>query len=473
MAAPRAGLTRPALGWHRAGAALGLLTVLLVAGRLAIYLLLQFPAPVGDGVLFASVAQYHCGSGRFETPIFPLDPTGAYRYMWHAIAHPALLSWLNPDCSVFGGFLALSLVLLVTVGIVCAALVPTRGWWVALMLAGVVFALQAKQGFRPESTTLLVVVLCEALRQRRHTLAWTTVFSALPWLHPTSFLLYGAWVLLTTDRQALQDLRARWLLLLPLALSVNLALWALYPFPVMDLMQGLAEQGRTFAQRNDGGLFNYWVRSDFFPLLGLAFVLVYGLCVIANRRLLLLLPLLWFYGFRVPPTYYNLVPLFGAMLLSLWMPHTALEGTRREHAKRWVLLLCTVLALGGLAQSALRDLGSWVQYRSTLDAALAQRPRALAGGAVPCEVPGWFALTEPAAFFLPSHVPTARACDAATAQAQHDVVSSGALGRRANATGCAAWPHDTPVPGLRWLFRSDSGYGFAVCPRPGPEASRP
>jgi hypothetical protein len=195
--------------------------------------------------------------------------------------------------------------------------------------------------------------------------------------------------------------------------------------------------------------------------------------VTARRRLLLLLPLLWFYGFRVPPTYYNLVPLFGAMLLSLWMPLPALEVTRREQAQRWVLVLCALLASGGLAQSALRDVGSWVQYRSTLDAAMAQRPLALAGGGVPCAVPGWFALTEPADFFQPSHVPTARDCAAAPAQAQRDLVGSGALGRRPDAAGCTAWPHDTPVPGLRRLFRSDSGYGFAVCPRAGPDASPP
>ncbi|WP_288252806.1 hypothetical protein, partial [uncultured Hydrogenophaga sp.] len=101
-------------GWPRLlswGAPLALVLILalaLVSMRLWLFLALQLPAPVGDGVLFASVAQYHCGTGRFETPIFPLDPTGAYRYIWHGIGWPWLLSLLNPTCSIEGSFLSLS-----------------------------------------------------------------------------------------------------------------------------------------------------------------------------------------------------------------------------------------------------------------------------------------------------------------------------------------------------------------------------
>jgi hypothetical protein len=95
--------------------AIGLaLVAVLALARLLLYLGLQLPAPVGDGVLFASVAQYHCGTGRFETPIFPLDPTGAYRYIWHGIGWPWLLSLLNPTCTIEGSFLALSLVMVGT-----------------------------------------------------------------------------------------------------------------------------------------------------------------------------------------------------------------------------------------------------------------------------------------------------------------------------------------------------------------------
>lgn len=431
--------------------------------RLALNLGFGFPAPAGDGVLFASVAQYHCATGRFETPIFPLDPTGAYRYVWHGIGQPALLSWLNPDCSVRGGYLALGLVLLATSALVLNALVRTRGWWAALSVALVLFALQSKQGFRPETGALLLVVVGEGLRQRGHIMGWVLALGLLPWVQPTTFLLYGAWCVLTTSRVEVLSLWKQVWMLMALGLVVQLLVLALYPFPVVDLLEGLGLQGKTYAQRSDGSVFTYWIRSDFFPLFGLVFGWVYAMCVVRRPALLLLLPVWWFYGFKAPPTYYNLVPAFAVMLLWLWWPGHPSPYRWFPPARQALLGVCVVLAAAGLLQSVARDATSLVRYGSTLEAAQAQLAEVRASGRAPCQVPRWLTLLEAAQTFEASAQPLLKACRSAAASQRVDLVPPLELRARSDRGLCQPWPQDRPVPVLGSVFSADSGYGFWVC----------
>jgi len=438
--------------------------VALVVFRLALFLTIQFPAPLGDSVLFASVAHYHCATGRFETPIFPLDPSGAYRYVWHAIGHPALLSWLNPDCSNAGGFFALSVVLASTFALAYLVVARQRGAVAGLLFAAVVFALQAKQGFRPESTAVLLVLGAEWLRHAGKTTPWLLVAGLLAWTQPTTLILYAAFAALSSDAALRQRLATTALQWLPLSIALHLTLWWAYPYPIADLLQGLSAQGRIFAQRDDGSVFNYLVRSDFFPLFGLAFAAVYGGSVWRRWPLLGLLPLLWYVGFRVPATYYNLVPLFVVLLLDLLRARRSETGPA-EHGRR-MALLCGValLACAGLIQSTLRDAGSWLQYGSSMASAISHERRLAEQGLVACTVPPWFTLMHPAADFLPSHVPTLRACPTAAESSRRDLVHAVALRRRTDAVACEARAGD---PGRAWIphvFQSDSGYSFSVCP---------
>lgn len=422
------------------------------------------PAPSGDSILFASVARYHCASGRFETPIFPLDPTGAFRYVWHGIGQPALLSWLSPECSVRGGYAALSLLLLATSALVLRVLVPTRGWWVGLAMALVVYALQSKQGFRPETSALLLVLACEWLRHRGSAPGWAAAAGLLPWFHPTAFLLYGAWWLLTSSRVEFSGLRLQAGRMMAATVAVQLALFMVYPFPLVDLLQGLSLQGHAFAQRIDGDVFTYWIRSDFYPLFGLVFAWAYAMCLVRKPALILMLPLLWFYGFRVPPAYYNLVPQFGAMLLWLWWPGAPSPARWYPHARSALLGVCVLLAVTGLAQSVVRDGVSLVRYGSTLEVAAGQLAEVRASGLVPCRVPRWFTLMAEAETFEASHQPILKACRSAENPARVDLVPPLELRQRPDRDLCKPWPQDHPVPVLGRLFQSDSGYGFLLCP---------
>lgn len=441
------------------------LAVTLVLARLLLYVGLQLPAPVGDGVLFASVAQYHCGTGRFETPIFPLDPTGAYRYIWHGIGWPWLLSLLNPTCTIEGSFVALSLVMVGTAALAWWAIAPMRGRLVAAAFALVVFALQAKLMFRPEVLAIALVVAAEALRARGRWWSWAWLLSLLAWVQPTVFLIAVAHAALTLDRTGWLALWRDAIPGLGLALALHGAIAAFYPFPLADLLHGLSLQGQSFAARDDGSLFIYYLRSDFFPALGLAMLAAFALAAWRRPTLLLLLPLIVYFGLRVPPAFYNLVPLFVVLLMGLLHEnHTPVQAGVRRHALM-VLTLTAALGALGLAQSVARDaVGVWRQHAPP-ETALASLQAAQARPQGVCGVPSWFTLLLPADAFEPNHQPVLRTC---AAQGGVDLVAATALANHARATECQRQAVNALPPWLERtagrLFRSSTGYGLAVCP---------
>jgi hypothetical protein len=456
-------------GWPRAlswGVPLALVLILaLVAMRLWLFLALHLPAPVGDGVLFASVAQYHCATGRFETPIFPLDPTGAYRYIWHGIGWPWLLSLLNPTCTIEGSFLALSLVMVGTAALAWWAFARTRGPFVAGAFALVVFALQAKLMFRPEVLAIALVVAAEALRVRGRLWSWAWLLSLLAWVQPTVFLIAAAHGALTLERAAW---RALWRDAIPglgLALALHGAIAAFYPYPLADLLQVLSLQGSSFAARDDGSLFVYYLRSDFFPALGLAMLATFALAAWRRSALLLLLPLIVYFGLRVPPAFYNLVPLFVVLLMGLLDENRAPARVDVHRHALVVLALTAALGALGLAQSVARDgVGAWRQHASPEDA-LASLQAAQAHAQQVCGVPPWFSLLLPADAFEPNHRPTLRACPP---HGGVDLVATTAQASPARAIECQRHAVNALPPWLERtagrLFRSSTGYGVAVCP---------
>lgn len=446
----------------------------MLLARLLLGLLIQYPAPDGDSVLFASVAHYHCGTGRFETPIFPLDPAGSIRYVWHGIGHPALLSWLSPTCDVAGLYVAQTLILLAAGALAWVAVTPRRGRLAAALFALVVIALLLKQGFRPETSATVLALLAEWMRARQRSTAWVLAVGLQAWVQPTTFILYLAWVLLSTDAAELRRLWRQAPVWLPLSLLLQAGVWLAYPFPLQDLLQGLSQQGRTFAQRSDGSFFLYLIRSDFFPLFGLLFAAVFALAARGRLWLLLLLPLLWFYGWRVPPTYYNLVPVFAWLLLALLLREED-KATGAADADRHLtatLLAGALLALAGLSQSVLRDVNSWLRYGSTEVVARVQWQSLRPQGLTACAVPPHFTLMLPASAFEPSHTPRLRECGQAPLPQRRDLVSAVALKNRPDAGACTAWPQGRGLPGVAAVFRSDSGYGFHVCPALPADASR-
>ena len=81
----------------------------------------------------------------------------------------------------------------------------------------------------------------------------------------------------------------------------------MYPFPAADLLTGILLQAKKLIGRDDGGLLSYYLLLPSLPAWGL---LLLGTAALAARRPMLLSSHRW-RGFepRVPPVFYNLIPL--------------------------------------------------------------------------------------------------------------------------------------------------------------------
>ena len=129
---------------------LGLAACVALATRIYFESVYLLPAPVGDGILFLASAHNLCSSGFLGTSLFPSDPAGLNRYVWHGFLSPWLYGKLNTTCSVFGYYaLWLALTVAMRSGEM-AAVAPFR--YVLLVwsfLIGAVFF-----GERPDWATL-------------------------------------------------------------------------------------------------------------------------------------------------------------------------------------------------------------------------------------------------------------------------------------------------------------------------------
>ena len=445
-----------------------LLGCIAIVPRLLIYLWIQFPAPTGDGILFASVASYRCREGIFATPLFPLDPTGSFRYIWHGIGQPAWLSALAIGCGHAALFAALSATLVLTLAISYRLVVGSAGRAIAILFALVVFALQVKQGFRPETLALPVVLLAESARLRLRHPHWIYALFALAWIHPTVCVLHALYVLCTGTRPQWQRLFNSATAWVPAVLVLAAAAVLFYPFGIGDLLAGLARQGQLFSKRDDGDIVTEYLRSDFFPLFGVALLIAFVLRAARQPALIFMLPAIWFYALRVPPTYYNAIPLFVALLFGLVTRRAADEATRipsfSGYESRLVattVALVAALAWLGLLQGNVRDLYSYAHHGATLERAVARYEQLQADATRVCRLPAFFTLALPSSNFQPSYEARSSQC----------ALPEEAGGKRVDLSTatplddtCERWPDLAPPGVLDRLFARDSGYSFSVCP---------
>lgn len=325
--------------------------VALVAIALALQAALVLPVPFGDPVMFLAAAHHYCASGFFGTSLYPIDPGGLDRYVWHGPLSPLLHRYLNPSCSLAGYYL------------VALGIKASSAWLVwkigqhnrmaphvtgAVIL--VVLAAQGQIGFRPESLAIALMLAAEyaLLAQRR---GWASgLITALAWTQPTVFGLYFLFIVLLRPSMMRSLLSPS-----PIALSVAVSgvMIAVYPFPLVDLLSGILRQASINAGRvGEPGFLTFYGFSHFLPGWAIAFLVALICLTLKKPALLALWPFLWWFGPRVPPTHYNLIALLP--ILSLYALASAHEDVFGRWQKALFFLLIGV-ALGGLGQLFLRD----------------------------------------------------------------------------------------------------------------------
>lgn len=341
------------------GPSLAILIFATLFARAVLELVYLLPAPVADSILFLDATHNFCTKGLLGTALFSMDPKGLDRYVWHGFLSPWLYAKLNPTCSAPNYFLVNFLLKICSV-FLAFWITRQRGLKTVYgcVVAMIVLMIDERYGFRPDPLALLLILGAEsALRKNKTELAFAAL-AALLWTQPTVFGLYTAFSVVLRHKE--------WLLYLRIGniavfFGVSCALALLYPFPVVDLLAGLKAHASMISARRDGGFFSYYMMANLTP--GWSLVLLGSLTCLIQRswRFVILLPIFWWFGPRVPPTAYNLMALLPLILLA-----ALCEAPRR--ARVALATLSFFVALTGLGQGLARDFATIATYGDTFTA---------------------------------------------------------------------------------------------------------
>jgi hypothetical protein len=304
--------------------------------------------------------------------------------VWHGFVSTMLFGEASPSCSARSYYFLLWLVKASTLG---AVLVLARrrkySGPATVGLALFVLAAQTASGFRPETLAIQLVVLAEIALAG----GWYWILGALAGtLLCTQPTVAGIYALSTLILRP--ELLKRWLPIGAGAVLTATTLLALYPFPVADLLAGIRLQAIRLVGRCDGSVLTYYFLNAAMPGWG---VLLVAAATAAARRtpwFLLIAPVLWFFGPRVPPVFYNLVPL-TVMLIAV-----AFERSPPALAN-WIGLLGIGVGVLGLGFVSTRDLMTANRYGDTFAATSARVARLALEGRTFDSVPPMLGLTNP------------------------------------------------------------------------------
>lgn len=414
------------------------------------------PSPVGDGGFFITASVNYCVSGFLGTTAYPIDPTGQSRMVWHGFASTMLFGAASTSCSARGYYLVLWLLKALTLGaVVVLARRQDYSRAATVGLALFVLAAQTASGFRPETLAMLLVVLAEIALAGGGYWLLGVLAGTLLCTQPTVAGIYALATLILRP-----ELIKRWFPIGVGAVLTTATLLWLYPFPAADLLAGIRLQAVRLAGRFDGGVLTYYLLNAAMPGWGL--LLLGAVAMVARRApwFLLILPVLWFFGPRVPPVFYNLVPLTVALMV------VVLERSPPVSANRLGLLALGVGALGlGLATS--RDLMTAYRYGDTFAATSARVTALAAEGRAFGYVPPMLALTNPELRLM---YPAARSgAKNASPSPGLDLYAVNGMPR----APCPAESRkETPVSltvGRKTVFNSNSGWMIYVCDPATPE----
>jgi hypothetical protein len=427
----------------------GLLIAVLIL-RLVIEAVWLLPSPVADSTFFLTASVNYCRSGFLGTTAYPIDPTGHSRMVWHGFVSPMLSGVLNPGCRPAVYYLILWIVKASTAGAIF--LLSRRRNYSLLTIAGLAtFTLAAQSfiAFRPECLAILLIVLAELAFEARQPVLLGAIMGSLLCTQPTVAGLHGL-VLLAARPALLRN----WMQIGVGYVAAVAALLAIYPFPLRDLIEGILLQARHLVSRSDGGVVSYYLLSPQLP--GWSLLLIAAVVVVARRAplLLLTLPVFWFFGPRVPPTFYNLIP--GCVLLLL-----IACGLASEFIANALAAACLIVGGIGLTFMSTRDALTIARYGDTFESTRSEVRQWQAHGANIDIAPAFLSLTNPEL-----HITDPNA-------AKHAPMGRGSIDLYA-VNGRPVSPCATSQPGQRvsltigdrTLFNSNSGWMVYVCRSP-------
>jgi hypothetical protein len=313
-------------------------------------------------------------------------------------------------------------------------------------------AVQTSIGFRPETLAILLVILIELAGESESFITLGALAGTLLCTQPTVAGIYGASALIMRP-----ELISRSMPVGVGVLCMVVALISLYPFPVLDLIGGISLQAHRLLGRNDGSVGDYYLWLPSLPVWSVLLLVAGALTARTKPLILLLLPVLWFFGPRVPPVYYNLLPtcLFLLIVQISWARPKIAAGLAGA------ALLIGVLGFGFLT---FRDLMTIRQYGDTFGATRLRVAQLAAAETRFASLTPFLALTNPE---LRSTDPTAKSRSPISAAGLAvDII---AVNGSPNSP-CPAIDSNPKAVSLtfggRTFFHSNSGWMIYVCPTP-------
>jgi len=369
----------------------------LLAGLLAAAFLVRFyfatqllPAPVGDSFTFLEPIYNYCHSGKLTSYFFNIDPTGEHRFIWQGPLPPIVYRLLGRNCNLQGLFelrIVFFLIIPFALAILFRRKLLSLGAWFCLSVF--CLATAEKVGFRPEYLCMILVVLAYVARISDRVFLEGICWACLFLSSPVSGGLYGVVRAVDTGSAGLKEIPG----FLIGAIPTLAVVFSLYPYHLGDWLVGIELQGQFINGRSDGDIFTYYIRSDFLPLWGFSLALMMAIGVFLNLRYLLLLPFVWYFGFRVPTTSYNLLTTVTLIFLQAYP-----LMSRRLRGVAAVFLL--VPGLLGLVQISARDAVSIVLYHDSFNQTRATIGDLVARGARITEAPFFTFLSNPEIYDL-------------------------------------------------------------------------
>ena len=431
------------------------LVVSAILIRIFLFLAIQYPAPVADSSIFAAVAMSECRGENLISPLYQYNGIDN-RYLWHAIGMPFIVSLLNYNCTNFGQYFAISIIIAATFLLGLRITGFPKNVFKSLLFCSIVVALQVKSEFRPETLIIPMVLLVEIIRNIKNNY-WIIIFSLCAWIQPTVFLIYLCYILVSTSikdiRSVLSDIK-----ILALCALTNFIIIYNYPYNILEHIMVLAHQGSSVYRENlvANDFYVYYVKSNFFPTFGILFIILFIIGCFKNIKLALMLPLLYFVAFSHFATIYTLYTLFLLIYLDLF----------KEENKKLFLniaqLTIGIMSLIGLYQGIARDVFSYLSYHGTYDRAYLQFKGELANKRI-CSVPQYFYIFMSYNELMAVHKSREKDC-----LYIHGASGTGGIEQY---NLCKLVP-DNFVELPKFLsygskvFRSDSGYSYYVCPAP-------
>ena len=439
----------------------------IVAMRSIISILYLYPSPMGDSIIFLSSSANACTNGILGTPIapFPFD-TQQYKLLWHGFLSPYLYSALNLTCTYWVYYLEYALLSLATTIIIITYYQKKFGQLIPTLIACVVYCIQIKQGFRPETLAISLIIIADIFRREKKWTAFFVSFFLLAWEQPTIFIINTLFLNITLGPKAFfkELVKLKTLLML---LATNCLIIVIYPYPIIDLIKGLLLQGSHLSGRSDGSLFAYYIRSDFLPLFGLTFLILF--CLALKRRLafVLLLPVIYFYGLKAPPTMYNILPLYVSIFLYLLNPENILVDTTNTINRTPLLLKAFVfsalLALTGLLQGLSRDIYSLIAFNSNAYSIGSDILNLKKSGYTVCNIPAYTTAVFPKLIYSVEVNPTLKECDLKKGSDKRvDLIQLSGQSNISDNCKKTEWStlRNTNIP---TFFKTESGYAYLRC----------